>query len=734
MNTSSFSAKPSMSSSPKRYRLLLVDDDELLLEALKYALSHDHYDIVTCDDPHKALAMVKGGAFFHLIISDYMMPSMNGGELLKQMRILQPSNMRILLTAHSDVNAVVNAVKAGAVYKFILKPWNDEEIRLTIALALQQYELMEKNASLQREKQESTKEIEQLAKFSTTNRNQLAFVLNKKGLLSGERMRELLNIQSQRKDAVAIKILIEREWISEEVIHRIIRDELKFTAVDLKEYKVDVSVAALMPSIMCQRQLVVPLSVTGKRLTLAMADPLDTGLIENLRFVTGLEVIPVLALMSAIQDKINDVYKIGQNTTDIDTAFGTDPYEGIEIVIDDNDDVSFDNTLQGDEPPAIRFVNSILLEAIRLKASDIHIQPRAKDVAVRLRIDGVLIDKFQIPYSIHQSIVSRIKIMAELDISERRRPQDGRITVKTPKRVVDLRISTLPTINGEKVVMRILDRNSSVLSLDALGFGSNELEKIYEASDKPQGIILATGPTGSGKTTTLYSLLNHTTTPDKNYVTIEDPVEYYLDSAGQVLVKEKIGLTFPLILRSVLRQDPDVIMIGEIRDFETAEVAFHAASTGHQVYSTLHTNSAFDTLSRLFDLGLKPFVISSALQGIIAQRLVRRICEECSEVNKPDALLLQRLKGSFLKGMESVCKGTGCKACNQSGYKGRVGIYEVLVLDDHMRHLISNQTPIPDILHYAQSKGFTLLRDDAYHKVMRGLTTLEEIYRVIGPG
>jgi type II secretory ATPase GspE/PulE/Tfp pilus assembly ATPase PilB-like protein len=281
--------------------------------------------------------------------------------------------------------------------------------------------------------------------------------------------------------------------------------------------------------------------------------------------------------------------------------------------------------------------------------------------------------------------------------------------------------------------MRILDRNSAVLRLDALGFGAADLAKIRHASDKPQGIVLATGPTGSGKTTTLYSLLQGNATSDKNYITIEDPVEYYLDAAGQVLVREKIGLTFPSILRAILRQDPDVLLIGEIRDFETAEVAFHAALTGHQVFSTLHTNSALATISRLFDLGLKPFVVATALEAIIAQRLVRKICPHCRTQVEPDPDLLGRLGGRFIKGLASAFKGTGCHACYHSGYKGRIGLYEVLALDSHLRHLIASEAAITEITQYASDQGFATLRDDAFEKAQSGLTTLEEIFRVLGP-
>lgn len=716
------------------YRILLVDDEANVLSALRRVFRQESYEVVACQDPKQALDMLKRESF-QLIVSDYMMPGMNGGDLLKEARTISPDTIRVMLTGHADVNAVVSAVKSGAVYKFILKPWNDDDLRVTVALALEQYELIRKNRALKQDNQQKAKEVEYLAKFGVSNRSQLAFMLNKKGLLTSEQMEELLSAQPAKREPM-VKLIVDRGWMKERAIHDVVAKELKVQQVSLNEIQVDPAVAVLVPGALCQKQLVVPLSVSAKRLTLAMADPMDAGLMQDLGFLTGLEINPALATISEIRKKIIEVYKVdAESIDDFAVAIGSpDPYEGIEIVIEDDADQSIEELIrESDEPPAIRLVNSIILEAIRLGASDIHIQPRAKNVMVRLRIDGVLVDKIQIPHNMHQSLVSRIKVMAELDISERRRPQDGRLTVKTPKRVVDLRISSLPTINGEKLVLRILDRNSSVLSLDALGFSPESLAKIRHATDKPQGIILTTGPTGSGKTTTLYSLLQSSATSEKNYITIEDPVEYYLDTAGQVLVREKIGLTFPVVLRAILRQDPDVLLIGEIRDYETAEVAFHAALTGHQVVSTLHTNSALATVSRLFDLGLKPFVVATALQAIIAQRLVRRVCSECREPIRPDENMLTRLGGRFAKGLKSAYKGKGCQTCYHTGYKGRLGLYEVFSLDDHLRHLIANQAAITDISEYAHKQGFASLRDDAHEKVESGATTLEEVFRVLGP-
>jgi type II secretory ATPase GspE/PulE/Tfp pilus assembly ATPase PilB-like protein/FixJ family two-component response regulator len=720
------------------FRILIVDDELNVLSALRRVFRQESYEIVSCCSAVEALARLETESF-QLVISDYMMPDMNGGDFLRKARAMHPDMIRIMLTGHADVNAVVGAVKTGAVFKFILKPWNDEDLRVSVAMGLEQYkQKQQKAARRDPSKAHPAAESSELLKLGVSGRGRLAVMLNKHGLLSAQQVQELMRLQqhSARKEA-AIKLIIERGWVQEKLIHETVSRELLIQQVSLDEFSVDPAVAALVPLGQCKRHIIAPLKIEGKRLMLAMADPLEAGLIEDLRFVTGLEIMPVLASMAAILAKLDEIHgNAFDDINDLETSFdASDPYEGIEIIIDDDDESEpLEELLQGsDEPPAIRLVNSILLEAIRLGASDIHIQPRSKNVMVRLRVDGVLVDKIQVPLNMHQSLVSRIKVMAELDISERRRPQDGRLAVKTPKRAVDLRISTLPTINGEKIVMRILDRNSPVLQLSALGFGTENLVKIRYASDKPQGIVLATGPTGSGKTTTLYSLLQSNATSEKNYITIEDPVEYYLDAAGQVLVREKIGLTFPLVLRAILRQDPDVLLVGEIRDAETAEVAFHAALTGHQVFSTLHTNSAIDTISRLLDIGLKPFVIATAIEAVIAQRLVRQICECCRAPAEPDPQLLKRLGGRFAAEAISTYKGSGCNVCYHTGYKGRIGLYEVLMPDAHLRHLIASTAAITEITAYAYEKGFTTLRDDGFAKVKSGSTSLDEVLRVLGP-
>lgn len=724
---------PATHLTPPKYRLLLVDDELGIVKALTRVFRQENYEVITAGSGKEALEKLAQGPV-HLMISDFMMPGMNGAQLLHEVKLRSPETIRIMLTGHANTDAVMGAINEGAVYKFILKPWNDDDLRVTVALALEQFDLIARNKVLKTENAQKTKEISALSKLAATHRSRLGIMLHKKNLLSSAQLQELTLLQERRKEPL-IALLLEKDWVNERHIRELLKKDMLIEEVQLPEFRVDPVMAELIPHSFCQRQLVVPLKLDGKRLLLCMADPLDEGLIDEVRFTAGLDLNVVTADIAAIRKKIAEIYGGGDvDFKELETLVGSpDPYEGIEIVIEDDDAAKLEDLLRDTEsPPAIRIANAIIIEAIRLGASDIHIQPRTKSVVVRYRIDGVLIDKIHIPHQMHQSLVSRLKIMSELDISERRRPQDGRITVKTPMRMVDLRISTLPTINGEKVVMRILDRNSAVHGLDKLGFSPLDLARVNDMVARPQGIILATGPTGSGKTTTLYSLLQHDATPEKNYVTIEDPVEYYLDMAGQVLVREKIGLTFPNILRALLRQDPDVVLLGEIRDFETAEVAFHAALTGHLVYSTLHTNSAIATIARLFDLGLKPYVVATALEGIIAQRLVRQVCPVCREEVAVDKVLRDRLGRAF-SSIERVHRGKGCSNCHGSGYKGRVGLYEVLTLDDDLRDRIGSGASVLEIRKAVRQKGLRGIAHHSVERVQAGATSLEEILRVLGP-
>lgn len=726
--------EPPSEPAPAPYRILIVDDEPNVLKALRRVFQRERYTIVTVSNGHEALAQLEHSPF-HLIISDFTMPRMDGGELLRRVREQSPDTIRIMLTGNADVDAVMGAVKQGAVYRFILKPWNDDDLRVTVALALEQYDLIQKNRRLKDENRRNRKEIGILSKLAVTNRSQLAIMLHKRRLLTDKQLQELYKLQQSNRQPV-IRLLLERDWVDERTVRRILRDDFLIEEVQLREFQTDRAAVELVPKSFCKRHWVVPLKAESRKLLVAVADPLDEGLAEELRFLTGLDVRTVMADIADIEARIIEIYGEGDDVSfsDLESIVGsTDPFETVEVVIEEDDHASLEELLNGtEEPPAIRLVNAAIIEAVRLGVSDIHMQPRTKSAVVRYRTDGVLADKIHIPHQLYPAVVSRLKVMAELDIAERRRPQDGRITVKTPTRIVDLRISILPTVTGEKVVMRILDRNAAILQLEQLGFSEPQVVQVENMVLRPQGIILATGPTGSGKTSTLYSLLQHNASPGKNYVTIEDPVEYFLDMAGQVHVREKIGLTFPSVLRSILRQDPDVILLGEIRDYETAEVAFHAALTGHLVFSTLHTNSASATIARLFDLGLKPYVLATGLAGIIAQRLVRRVCAHCAEEVPVKPVVTARL-GEAFEDATHEHRGRGCPACGNSGYKGRLALFELLALDDALRDLIGSRASVLELERAARGQGNPGLIDDARAKVKAGLTTTEEVLRVLGP-
>ncbi len=721
---------------PEPYRLLLVDDEPNILSSLKRMFRKENYKISTAGSGQEALDLLSREKF-QLIISDQMMPNMSGAELLQQVRECYPDTIRIMLTGHADVSAVMGAIKGGAVYRFIIKPAQEDDLRLSVALALEQYDIVQKNKELLAENTKQSKEIKALSQMAMASKSQLPFLLNKHGFISDRQMQELYHLQSTKKSPM-INILLKRDWVSEKQIKKLLCQEFLLEEIALHEFQVSPSATKLIPHIFCVKQQVLPLQLKNKQLLLAMVDPSDQEMLKNLRFITGLQIEPVLVDLSALESKIAAVYGTGgsgDSFQDIAALVETsDPLDAIEIIIEEEDDIPLNELLMAtQEPPAIRLVNAIILEGIRHEASDIHIQPHAKNVVVRYRIDGVLEDKIQIPLELHKQLVSRIKIMAELDITERRHPQDGRITVKSPLKIVDLRLSTLPTINGEKIVMRLLDRNAAIHTIDALGFSDINRQRIMNMVDTPQGIILATGPTGSGKTTTLYSLLQHNVSSQKNYVTIEDPVEYYLSTATQVHILEKIGLDFPTVLRSVLRQDPDVILLGEIRDPETAKVSFNAALTGHQVFSTLHTNSAIETIARLIDLGLRPYVIASALLGVIAQRLVRKICPHCKQAVQENPSILRRLGPFFSEPTLQTFAGKGCIRCNQTGYKGRYPLHEILIINDRMRHLLSQNKSIIEIGRAATEDKTVFLIEDARNKVNDGYTTVSEVFRVLGP-
>lgn len=718
----------------KTYTILFVDDEQNVLKAMKRIFRSENYTILTAENGTDALKILEDNTV-EVIISDHRMPGITGAELLRIIKDKYPRTIRIMLTGYADVTAIMGAVNDGAVYKFITKPWNDDDLRLTVSLALEQFDLIQENIKLKNTQHVQEKKIKQLSKFINVHRSRAGQILTDRNLIRKEDMDKALAIQTRTNQILPV-ILTEMGCIDDTTIMSAIQEELRINRVFPKEFHVPAALSALIPKDICVKNLLVPLKKSDGRLFVAMADPTDYTKIDDLKFIAGLPIETVIATQKEILEKIHELYG---ECDDLEAAISefssADPTETIEIILEEEEDsANLEELLAAkDQPPAIRIVNAIISDSIRHKASDIHIEPKTKYVMVRYRIDGLLHDKIHIPISMHPAIVSRIKVMAELDIAERRRPQDGRVTIKTASKMVDMRLSTLPTVNGEKIVLRLLDRNAQIKTIAELGLSAQDLERVSGMIHQPQGCVLTTGPTGSGKTSTLYSILQENATITKNYTTIEDPVEYFMGMAEQVMIREKIGLSFPVVLRAILRQDPNVIMLGEIRDFETAEVAFHAALTGHLVLSTLHTNSSVAAITRLKDMGIKPYVISDAISGIIAQRLVRVICPAC-RVNddvSPDTLKALQLDDATLDFTPQ--KGRGCERCNSTGFAGRKGIFEIFRINTEIKAMIHKNVSESELIQAAKWYGMRTLLEDGIDKIRQGITTCDEIIRVLGP-
>jgi len=531
------------------------------------------------------------------------------------------------------------------------------------------------------------------------------------------------------------KILVSMGLLTENDISQAIGEQLGIKFMDIKNIEIEIELAKSIPDNLAQRYKVVPVEQNEDKLTLAMVDPTDVVALDDIRLVTGFTIEPVISTEEAINEAIGKYYGV----TDIAEAeqaakdIAVDDYGPLEIDEGKEEEISVDKLKElVDEAPIVRVVNLIISQAINDKASDIHIEPDAKSVRVRYRIDGVLHDVMSPPKHIQAPMVSRIKIMANMDIAERRIPQDGKIHLKHEKKEFDLRVSSLPVIYGEKIVMRILDKSSIMLGMDRLGFYPDMQSQFESIVEKPYGMILVTGPTGSGKSTTLYSCLNKLNSGHNNIITIEDPVEYQLPGVNQVQVNEKAGLTFANALRCFLRQDPDIMMVGEIRDSETAKIAIEAALTGHLVLSTLHTNDAAGAITRLIEMGVEPFLVASSLIGVLAQRLPRVICPNCKEPFNPPIESVRKF--GLNPGPDSKItfyRGMGCDNCKQTGYRGRKGVYELIVISDRIRGLILKKASTTEIKQAGIEEGMKTLQDDGLRKVLEGITTIEDCLRVV---
>src|SRR5882724_9382755 len=564
----------------------------------------------------------------------------------------------------------------------------------------------------------------------------LGEMLIKAGLLTPQKLQEALEYQKTNGGKLGLN-LVKLGFVKEEDITRVLSQQYGVPAINLTKVEVDDTVVKLIPSEVAQKYLIMPVSRTGATLTIAMVDPTNVFAMDDIKFMTGYNVEPVVASEVAIKEAIDRYYgsiHALELKKVMDDLAQEENDQNLELLEDEQEVDLAKLEASSEEAPVVRLVNLILTDSIKRGASDIHIEPYEKDFRVRFRIDGVLYEIMQPPMKLRDAITSRIKIMAKLDISEKRLPQDGRIKIKMKlqgkNREMDYRVSVLPTLFGEKIVLRLLDKENLMLDMTRLGFEQESLTKFEKAIFKPYGMVLVTGPTGSGKTNTLYSSISKVNTPETNIMTAEDPVEFNLHGINQVQVKESIGLNFAAALRSFLRQDPNIILVGEIRDFETAEIAVKAALTGHLVLSTLHTNDAPSTISRLMNMGIEPYLVATSVQLIAAQRLTRRICSACKE---PVDMTAQALLNLGYKkeevGTFTVYKGRGCEKCNNTGYKGRVALVEVMIIDDEIRELILSGGTAIDIKRKANESGMISLRRSGLIKIKDGVTTIEEVVR-----
>jgi type IV pilus assembly protein PilB len=546
------------------------------------------------------------------------------------------------------------------------------------------------------------------------SRKRLGDLLIEEGLITPAQLQSVLEEKAANQkigDA-----LLQRGYITDQQLAEVLEVQLGIPHVNLYNYPFDANLFSLISKETARRNLIVPLKKEGNKLYVAMVDPMDFIVIDDLRLSTGFHIETVIGTKDDIIRAINKYYN---SDDDLEELFD-------ELTPGERGE---DNDVTNQDSPIVRLVNQILTNAVVQKASDIHIDPQETKVVVRYRVDGVLRIDRVLPRHMLSVFTARIKIMANLDITEHRIPQDGRIKLNLEFHPIDLRISTLPTVYGEKIVMRILDMGAALNDLKKIGFNALNLKRFSEMIEQPTGIVLITGPTGSGKSSTLYAALNRLNSEQVNIITIEDPVEYQMEGINQIQVNTNVGMTFAAGLRSILRQDPNIIMVGEIRDKETAEIAVRASLTGHLVLSTLHTNDSLGTITRLIDMGVEPFLLASSLSGIVAQRLVRKVCRDCVEVQEPTKREVEIFARRGMK-IDKISRGKGCSSCNMTGYKGRIALHEVLVLNDDMRRVIMNDDSFHKLKDHAIKNKTIFLIDDGLLKVKQGLTTTEEVLRV----
>ena len=555
-------------------------------------------------------------------------------------------------------------------------------------------------------------------------KERLSEILIKKGAITEEKLNQALLVQKEKGGSLG-DILVSLGAITQRDLLAILSQELGIPPISLSKFKIDPEITKFIPKKIAANYQIMPISKMGNVLTVAMADPLNVFALDDIKNVTGMDITPIITTQDDVRAAIDQHYGSAATSTIEELVKETN----IELISSRKQDENIEAASTVADTPVVKLTSAIVLDATKARASDILIEPMEDHLRVRYKIDGIFRETQSLPRTIQSGIISRIKVMSNLNIAERRLPQDGRFKIKIQEREVDFRVSTVPTAFGEKVALRVLDKSQAMLDVDKLGFEKEPLDELKKASRRPHGMILVCGPAGSGKTTTLYSVLKHIDAPEKNFVTVEDPVEYLLPGINQVNINTNIGLTYAATLRSILRQDPNVIMVGEIRDLETVDIAIKAALTGHLVLSTLHTNTAPGVIMRLMNMGVEPFLISSSVALVAAQRLVRKVCPRCKEAHEVPKTMLEKLK---IKAPENVkfYKGKGCDYCFKTGFRGRVGLIEAVTVNAELRELIAKRAHESNIYEAARKAGLITLRESGLRKVFEGTTTLEEVLRV----
>ena len=713
-------------------KVLVAEDDAVSRAIARKNVEKLGHECLVAEDGLEAWEVYQGAPDVEVIVSDWMMPGIEGPEFCRRVRALDREGYTffIFLTALSGNEHLLQGMEAGA-DEYLTKPLDSERLRITLdsaarvtSLHQHLYAGTDRDSDGPGHKDQRTVSADR-RRGSLPKAGKAWDILLSQGKISEEQLQKALEAQKNNRMDLG-KTLVSLGYISEKDLAMAQAQRLRLDYVDLDEAVVDRSASALIPEKMLRKHDALPLSVEDNTITVAMSDPADIYALEDLQLVSGRRVVPVVASEKSLSQARNRMFSGG---------------EGVAALLEDaaseeegGDEVELDAGAGPEEAPVVRVVDSILKSAVAEGASDVHVEPHAQGLSVRLRVDGVLREIMSIPSGLQGGVVARLKILANLDIAERRLPQDGRFSVRLGGAKVDLRVAVLPTVHGEGVVIRLLDTSNLQTDLSGLGLSPRELDNFRGVFQRAYGMILVTGPTGSGKSTTLYATLGELNSPEKKIITVEDPVEYRLKGVNQIQVNPRAGLTFASGLRSILRNDPDIVMIGEIRDAETAKTSIEAALTGHMVLATLHTNNAPGALSRLTDMGVEPFLTASSVNCVVAQRLARRLCERCKQPVEIEQEILESMNFPFKHTQEEglrLHKAVGCQRCGGSGYRGRVGIYEIMLVTREIEEMILHRASAGEIAEVAERDGMVRLRDDGLLKAAEGVTSIEEVLRTV---